>query len=131
MEIPKYSKIKNYVKKLKFCKYPDCEKEFFAKSPIQKYCSFHQEIKNRKRKRKYSLDRTNKHFYHDFHYATEIEFTCELPGCGNTFKTLILPKQYIVPRFCEYHRNEEKRKRFLKCISIEEKPEYFNGIFFK
>ncbi len=111
MQLPKYKKKKR--EKLKICQEPGCGKEFWG-HPIAKYCELHRDIRFRTRRRRVyeNVDVKNQVFTHKFHEVTDIEFTCQLPGCGRRYKISVFPKQYVYPKFCEEHRNEFKRESF-------------------
>ena len=109
MQLPSYKKKER--KKLKICL--ECGKEFWG-HPIAKYCEFHRDIKNRKRRKKVyeAVDIRNQVFQHDFHEPKDIEFNCQLPGCIDKFMVKVFPKQYVYPKFCDKHRSQFKREEF-------------------
>lgn len=113
MQLPKYKKKKR--EKLKICQEPGCGKEFWG-HPIAKYCELHRDIRFRQRRRRVyeSVDVKNQIFNHKFHEVTDVEFACQLPGCGRKYKIRVFPKQYVYPKYCEEHRNEFRRESFLR-----------------
>ena len=119
MQLPKYNKRKHRRLRLKVCYEPGCGKEFMG-HPIAKYCEFHQDVKNRKRKiRVYEdVDVKNQTYKHNFHEVTNIEFRCQLPGCNKSFLVRVYPKQYTYTKFCEEHRSEYKRINFTRIHNL-------------
>ena len=95
------------------CHYEGCGKEFLG-YPIAKYCKFHRNIKNRKLVKKIEVPviDCNKIVKHEHLDAVETELHCELSGCQQKYKVLLLPKLFIYPKYCEAHRNAFKRKTF-------------------
>lgn len=117
MQLPKYKKKKRI--KLKICQY--CGKEFWG-HPIAKYCELHRDVKQREKTKKPTepLDANNRIFEHEYLEVVEQEFMCELDGCGKTFMVKVFPKQFVYPRYCEEHRNEFKRRNWLRQRQIEQ-----------
>lgn len=110
--------------KTKICQFPGCTVEFQGIGP-SKYCKEHKKQKYRnelnrlnsrkkKEKDKKQILINNQFIKHDNHYSTQIELTCALEGCDNTFQIKLLPRTFIYPKFCETHRNEYKRKLFVE-----------------
>ena len=92
MQLPKYRKDKNRrKKKIKTCK--ECGKEYWG-HPISKYCEVHRIASLRKRKkREYENPNIkNQTFKHLFHETTDVEFPCQVPGCG---KFITLPMRLL------------------------------------
>lgn len=117
MQLPKYKKKKRI--KLKICQY--CGKEFWG-HPIAKYCELHRDVKQREKTKKSPEpgDSNNKTHQHDFIEVVEENWICELEGCGKEYVVKIFPKQYVYPRFCEEHRNEFRRRNWIRQKLIEE-----------
>ncbi len=113
MQLPKYKKKKR--EKLKICQEPGCGREFWG-HPIAKYCELHRDIRSRKRKKRVyeKVDVKNQIFTHKFYEVTDVEFTCQLPGCNQKYVIRVFPKQHIYPKYCPEHRNEFKRDSFLR-----------------
>ena len=113
MQLPKYIKKNRF--KFKICQEPGCGAEYFG-HVISKYCKIHSDVKNRKRKRKGPTDPSilNMVFEHHFEEVTLLEFPCAVPGCKNTFKLYVYPKQKIYPKYCEEHRITFKRETFVR-----------------
>jgi hypothetical protein len=110
MFIPLAKKKKYQQVKHKICSYPGCAFEYFGLS-VQKYCDFHKHPENRKRKRSYNElpDIKNRVFNHSLREVTEIEFNCAFDGCTESFLVKVFPRQFVYPKYCEYHRNEYHR----------------------
>lgn len=117
VQLPKYKKKKRI--KLKICQY--CGKEFWG-HPIAKYCELHRDVKQREKTKKPTepLDANNRVFEHEYLEVVEQEFTCELDGCGKTFMVKVFPKQFVYPRYCDEHRNEFKRRNWIRSRQIEQ-----------
>jgi hypothetical protein len=117
MQLPKYFKGQRQ-QKLKLCKEPGCGKEFWG-HPIAKYCELHRNLRNRVRKRRQYKDvsEDNMIFKHRFSETTIVEFPCALKGCSRKFMLKIYPKLTVYPKYCEEHRVEFKRNRFLKGLT--------------
>lgn len=114
MQLPKYKKKKRI--KLKVCQYPGCGKEFWG-HPIAKYCEEHRDIKNRakfQKKDTVSIKENNMIIKHNYTEVVETKILCSLDGCDHTYGIKIFPKQYVYPRFCEFHRNAHKRAHFIR-----------------
>lgn len=117
MQLPKYKKKKRI--KLKICQY--CGKEFWG-HPIAKYCELHRDVKQREKTKKSPEpgDSNNKTYNHDLIEVLEENWICELDGCGNSYVVKIFPKQYVYPRFCEEHRNEFRRRNYIRQKQLED-----------
>lgn len=117
MQLPKYKKKKRI--KLKICQY--CGKEFWG-HPIAKYCELHRDVKQREKTKKSPEpgDSNNKTYSHDLIEVVEETWLCELDGCGKTYVVKVFPKQYVYPRFCEEHRNEFRRRNYVRQKLIED-----------
>ena len=117
VQLPKYKKKKRI--KLKICQY--CGKEFWG-HPIAKYCELHRDVKQREKTKKPTepLDANNRVFEHEYLEVVEQEFTCELDGCGKTFMVKVFPKQFVYPRYCDEHRNEFKRRNWIRQRQLDQ-----------
>ncbi len=117
MQLPKYKKKKRI--KLKICQY--CGKEFWG-HPIAKYCELHRDVKQREKTKKSPEpgDSNNRTYSHDCIEVSEETWTCELEGCGKTYVVKIFPKQFVYPRFCDEHRNEFKRRNYVRAKIVED-----------
>jgi hypothetical protein len=112
-------RLKEFKKK---CEFKGC-KEKYTGNIINKYCPEHRKQKYRKfidkdkireKKEIKELSNPNQLIKHTYKQPTVIQGTCQLKGCGANFDLLIIPKTYIYPRFCQEHRCEYKRYRFLE-----------------
>jgi len=94
----------------KICREKGCGKKYYG-HPITKYCEFHRDPKNRKKKDIIKTDITddNQIFMHDFKESLEIMYKCEFKGCEEQFKIKIIPKIYVYPKYCDNHRSQYKR----------------------
>lgn len=117
MQLPKYKKKKRI--KLKICQY--CGKEFWG-HPIAKYCELHRDVKQREKTKKSPEpgDSNNKTYQHEFIEVVEENWTCELDGCPSTYPVKIFPKQFVYPRYCEEHRNEFRRRNWIRQKLLED-----------
>jgi hypothetical protein len=117
VQLPKYKKKKRI--KLKICQY--CGKEFWG-HPIAKYCELHRDVKQREKTKKSPEpgDSNNKTYNHDLIEVVEETWICELEGCGKSYVVKVFPKQYVYPRFCEEHRNEFRRRNYVRQRLIED-----------
>jgi len=117
VQLPKYKKKKRI--KLKICQY--CGKEFWG-HPIAKYCELHRDVKQREKTKKSPEpgDSNNRTHNHDFIEVAEESWTCELEGCGKKYVVKIFPKQFVYPRFCDDHRNEFKRRNWIRAKMVED-----------
>ena len=117
VQLPKYKKKKRI--KLKICQY--CGKEFWG-HPIAKYCELHRDVKQREKTKKSPEpgDSNNKTYGHDLIEVVEETWICELEGCGKSYVVKVFPKQYVYPRFCEEHRNEFRRRNYVRQKQIED-----------
>lgn len=117
MQLPKYKKKKRI--KLKICQY--CGKEFWG-HPIAKYCELHRDVKQREKTKKSPEpgDSNNRTYNHDFIEVVEENWICELDGCGKSYVVKIFPKQFVYPRFCEEHRNEFRRRNWIRQKQLED-----------
>lgn len=114
MNLPKWTKKRSELRKIKLCQYPGCEREFLA-HPMGKYCPIHSNPHSRKRNKK------EEHPYKDVNQEVKYRgdpvdaiFTCALEGCENIFKVRFLHTSSVYPKYCEEHRNEYRRNLFLK-----------------
>ena len=117
MQLPKYKKKKRI--KLKICQYRG--KEFWG-HPIAKYCELHRDVKQREKTKKSPEpgDSNNRTYNHDFIEVVEENWICELDGCGKSYVVKIFPKQFVYPRFCEEHRNEFRRRNWIRQKQLED-----------
>jgi hypothetical protein len=117
VQLPKYKKKKRI--KLKICQY--CGKEFWG-HPIAKYCELHRDVKQREKTKKSPEpgDSNNKTYSHDLVEVVEESWICELDGCGKSYVVKVFPKQYVYPRFCEEHRNEFRRRNYIRQKQIDD-----------
>lgn len=117
MQLPKYKKKKRI--KLKICQY--CGKEFWG-HPIAKYCELHRDVKQREKTKKSPEpgDSNNRTYNHDHIEVVEESWICELDGCGKSYIVKIFPKQFVYPRFCEEHRNEFRRRNWVRAKIVED-----------
>ena len=117
MQLPKYKKKKRI--KLKICQY--CGKEFWG-HPIAKYCELHRDVKQREKTKKSPEpgDSNNRTYSHEFIEVLEENWICELDGCGKSYVVKVFPKQYVYPRFCEEHRNEFRRRNWIRQKMIDD-----------
>ena len=122
--------------KKKTCHFPGCTEEFMGRGKT-KYCEEHR--KPMYRAQLYGrpadesavndingtpvptseLNITMKHTYIE---AVHMERKCEC--CGKVYRIIVIPSQYVYPRYCDEHRNEWKRNNFLRINGgiNEEKP---------
>ncbi len=102
-------------KKEKTCQYEGCGTIFFGIA-VTKYCEKHRQDKYRIRKKPKlrPIHEENQLVHHSYTKATEIDCTCGLEGCSSNFSVTILPRQEVYPKYCIEHRNEFRRKQFLK-----------------
>ena len=107
----------------KKCLYEGC-KESYIGNLISKYCPEHRKQMYRKiidkdkirekKEIKESKESANQRIQHTYKSATVVKGMCQLAGCSEEFDLLILPNVFIYPKFCEGHRSEFKRKRWLE-----------------
>ncbi|HQF56120.1 MAG TPA: hypothetical protein PK208_13470 [Fibrobacteria bacterium] len=65
-------------------------------------------------------DSNNRTYNHDFIEVVEENWICELDGCGKSYVVKIFPKQFVYPRFCEEHRNEFRRRNWIRQKQLED-----------
>ena len=115
---------KNLFKLFCVCQFEGCNKEFFA-SYNKIYCKEHSKEKykhqkyyNYKRKKDCieDIQKENIYYKHDSFSSEVVIFRCVC--CEKPFEVMILPRQYVYPKFCEEHRNEHKRKIFQKNVDL-------------
>jgi hypothetical protein len=119
--MPQWADKKNRIKfKNKLCVI--CGKEFFGHA-VRKYCDFHLSEKNADRvklRNEYRLrilgrhENANQENTFNNKEVLKVRISCGLEKCGKIFETLIFPKQAVIPKFCEDHRSEFRRKNFLR-----------------
>ena len=106
----------------KVCCYPDCTEEFMGVGKA-KYCEEHKKPVYRKiidadriqAKKDYIKNNNfNQVIDHKLAKCQLSVLKCELEGCENEFKVLLIPNVTVYPKFCEEHRQEHKRKIFLE-----------------
>ena len=56
------------------------------------------------------------------------QYTCALDGCTKEFEVRVWPFVRIYPKYCEEHRNEYKRKRFIKLRKLDEQKKDISNI---
>lgn len=106
----------SYNKKLKKCQFPGCEIE----EPMHgrgKYCHEHRKQKYHKqlyKKTGQTIESINQRIESKSVYTEVVTHICALDGCNNQFTIKVFPNQTIYPKYCELHRNEHRRKMFLK-----------------
>lgn len=100
-------------KRLKLKKCLECGIEFKGHI-ISKYCDKHRKEINRIKivKKILKKEDTNIVIKHEKHEITKMVLNCAL--CHNEYEIELIPQQYIYPKFCNEHRNEYKRKIFIK-----------------
>ncbi|HEX2959168.1 MAG TPA: hypothetical protein VHO70_20205 [Chitinispirillaceae bacterium] len=115
MQIPKIPKKQSLVKKV--CLYQGCG-TVFEGCHTAKYCEFHRVQQNRVKKKKGQelVTVKNQILEHDYKTVKTIIQKCALEGCGQEFEVKIFPKQFVYPKYCSDHRNEQKRKSFLEKL---------------
>jgi len=120
IEIPRRKKNEKLVQKP--CQFPGCDKEFMGTGK-SKYCHEHRARKYRKiidadkeirKKAEEDAKNPNQRIEHNYTQTHVILMDCKLEGCGQTFEIKILPHTYVYPKYCPEHRNEFKRKNFLR-----------------
>jgi hypothetical protein len=102
--------------KLKKCKYPECN-QLFNGTGFSKYCAEHRKKEYRKildklNKKVVIIENANQYYEHELIKPATISFNCAL--CKAAFDIKIYPNVFVYPKFCESHRNEYKRKLWLK-----------------
>jgi hypothetical protein len=117
IQLPKYRKKIRY--KQKICQEPGCGKEYVG-HVISKFCNFHSDIRNRRRRKRNALDPTveNQTIKHENSQVMLYRFICGLDGCSKEFEVKVFPKQFVYPKFCEEHRSYHRRQIFLKLKRI-------------
>ncbi len=106
----------------KVCQFPRCETIFYG-TGASKYCVEHRKRSYRKvidgnKKSEIEKYTNNQVIKQGFCETQDIEMQCGLEGCVNKFTFKVFPSVYIYPKYCEEHRNEYKRKRFLQLNGI-------------
>lgn len=114
INIPKNKRTRKKIEMV--CKYEGCNKIFYGIC-VAKYCEEHRKEKYRKRRIKatdpYELNKVYKH--KDIHSSVET-WVCGLKGCCNTFEVRVYSNVDIYPKYCEEHRNEFKRDKYLSRV---------------
>lgn len=117
MLIPKQSK--NPQIKMKKCAVEGCE-ETFAGGPSSKFCEKHRDPKSRgidkNADQTPTADENNLVLKHNYTDVKVINQACALDGCSEHFDIKIYPRQYVYPKYCPLHRNEQKRKSHLNHL---------------
>ena len=100
--------------KQKTCVFPDCNVEFIGRGKA-KYCEEHRKAKYRKElyKKNDNLGCGIVVIEHEEVYAKPIIRQCALEGCTNEYEIVLIPRMYEYSNYCEEHRNEFKRNRFI------------------
>jgi len=101
--------------KKKHCVFPGCDVEFIGMGKA-KYCEEHRKAKYRKELYKKNDNDGGAiiNITHSELHSTEVEMTCSLKGCNNTYSITLIPKLFEYSNYCPEHRNEYKRERFLR-----------------
>ena len=106
---------------LKTCCYPECDVEFMGVGKA-KYCEEHRKPVYRKvldadriqAKKDYIKNNNfNQVIDHKLSKCELVIHRCQLEGCPNEFKLLLIPNINTYPKFCEEHRSEHRRKLFV------------------
>ena len=107
--------------KEKKCQFPECGVIFIGRGKA-KYCDEHRKAKYRKDLYKLNDNEgeaiTN--IPHEFVYATEMERECGLKGCNTIYRVNLLPRLFDYPNFCNEHRNQYKRQRFIDQLKEDD-----------
>jgi hypothetical protein len=96
----------------KKCQYENCD-IIFEGTGHSKYClehrkkEYHQKIIKNK-------EEINQIINHNEIFCPTKLLKCSLEKCGTIFQIILLPNIKIYPKYCLEHRNEFKRKQFLK-----------------
>ncbi len=119
MQIPKRTRRPQIVNKK--CAIEGCENTFQG-SYSSKYCPEHRNPHKRPQVNKAapeSVTVKNQILQHNFTEVKTVIQTCALEGCGQQFEVKVFPKQYVYPKYCPEHRNEQKRKSYLLRLMAE------------
>lgn len=108
---------KDQTMKTRPCHFPGCKVEFLGRGKT-KYCEEHRKQKYKKILYKKNVSDgigdSNVQIKHKNLVTTKIIKECGLDGCSNVYGVILIPNQYIYSNYCHEHRNEFKRKLFLK-----------------
>ena len=117
MLIPKIPKKQQPVKRK--CLYQGCGVEFEG-SRTSKYCQLHRNPQNRKKEIKIVEDVSlkNQILQHEHKTVQTIMLKCALDGCGNEFEVKLFPRQYVYPKFCPEHRNDQRRQNHIDSMKL-------------
>lgn len=123
----RHERSKNQPLKQRTCQFPGCEVEFMGRGKT-KYCDEHR--KPEYRSQLYGRSATES-VVNDIHgnpipplelnitikhtYIEAIRMDRECDCCGKTYRIVVIPSQYVYPRYCEDHRNEWKRNAFIRA----------------
>lgn len=112
MQIPKKAPHPKLVQKK--CTIDGCGALFLG-GPSSKYCIVHRDPKNRVKEKIVPelVTLKNQVVQHEYTNVETVIQTCALEGCKEMFEVKIFPKQYVYPKYCPEHRNEQKRKSHL------------------
>jgi hypothetical protein len=116
--------------KERVCCFPDCGERFMGRGKT-KYCDEHR--KPEYRSALYSkpkgesiikdhsgnfihIDEVNLFIKHSYVEAHKFVQVCEC--CGETYPITVIPGQFTYPKYCQEHRNEYKRNRYLKTNGL-------------
>lgn len=111
MLLNKKVKVKKY--QISKCTYPGCEEKILSNGLAIRFCKEHKKAKYRKKKEE-KKENENQKIKHSNNTSVKIISKCQLDGCNNEFEIILLPRVYTYPKYCPEHRNEYKRKLFLK-----------------
>ncbi|KMQ52200.1 hypothetical protein CHISP_0881 [Chitinispirillum alkaliphilum] len=97
------------------CAVPGCEEVFYGIKSA-KYCAFHKNPQNREKKKVEHKDISEENliFEHENSEIAHVVFKCSLDRCDQEYDVKVYPRQFVYPKYCPEHRNEHKRKQFLK-----------------
>lgn len=125
MQLPAYKKKKK--RKTKYCSYTYddgkvCEKQFIG-HVIAKYCNFHSDPRNRRKKKKLVVDKTlNIKVEHNYKKPTDVNINCHVPGCGKMYTLKLIPKlAYPYQKWCEEHISRHRRELFMRQTGQDSK----------
>ena len=65
------------------------------------------------------ITRNNQLIFHNYRESAERECDCQLLGCPRVFRVTLIPNQALYPKFCEDHRNEYRRRNFLRLCALQ------------
>lgn len=71
-------------------------------------------LSGRETKQILHIKKENQIIPHNFRREQKRQANCALNGCAQNFEFLLIPNQWIYPKYCEAHRNAFKRQHFLE-----------------